>query len=196
MDDGRLTDMPAEVITDFGYGLYQAQLGEHPDIGKTLAGFGGANVIELIQDHTAGTFRAVYTVRFSDAIVVLHAFQKKSKRGKETPKQDMELIRSRLKLAGELYKDWKPSPGNMRMSVLNDERHIITCLSNDFKISYYGIHHKLIFLKLCDTHVFGVMFDLVNGMQYVFNAESPIPRRFVLLHREFSSLGQGVGHVC
>jgi phage-related protein len=102
-----LLDMSPNVVTDFGYGLYQAQLGEHPDIAKTLSGFGGASVIELIQDHKGDTFRAVYTVRFADAIVVLHAFQKKSKRGIETPKQDMELIRSRLKLAEELYKDWK-----------------------------------------------------------------------------------------
>lgn len=102
-----LMNMPPEVVTDFGYGLYQAQLGEHPDVAKTLGGFGGASVVELIQDHKGDTFRAVYTVRFSDAIIVLHAFQKKSKRGIETPKQDMELIRSRLKLAEELYKNWK-----------------------------------------------------------------------------------------
>ena len=43
--------MPADVITDFGYALYQAQIGEYPDIGKTLSGFGNASVIELIQDH-------------------------------------------------------------------------------------------------------------------------------------------------
>jgi len=102
-----LIDMPREVTTEFGYGLYQAQLGEHPDIGKTLSGFKGASVIELIQDNRGDTFRAVYTVKFSDAIIVLHAFQKKSKKGIETPKQDMELIRSRLKLAEKLYIEWK-----------------------------------------------------------------------------------------
>lgn len=53
----------------------------------------------------------MYTVRFTDVIIVLHAFQKKSKRGIETPKQDMELIRSRLKLAEELYKEWKRQGG-------------------------------------------------------------------------------------
>lgn len=106
-----LMDMPSDVVTDFGYGLYQAQLGKYPDNAKTLSGFGGASVIELIQDFKGDAFRAVYTVRFSDAIVVLHAFQKKSKRGIETPKQDMELIRSRLKLAEELYKDWKHKEG-------------------------------------------------------------------------------------
>lgn len=106
-----LMDMPSDVITDFGYGLYQAQIGEHPDIAKTLSGFGGASVLELILDHKGDTFRAVYTVKFSDAIVVLHAFQKKSKRGKETAKQDMDLIRTRIKLAEELYKVWKTKRG-------------------------------------------------------------------------------------
>lgn len=104
-----LMAMPEDVVTDFGYGLYQAQIGEYPDIAKTLAGFGGANVVELIRDHKGDTFRAVYTVKFADAIVVLHAFQKKSKKGIATPKQDMELIRSRLKLAEEVYKNWKHS---------------------------------------------------------------------------------------
>ena len=102
-----LMDMPDDVIDDFGHGLYQAQIGKHPDIGKTLSGFGGANVIELKLDDEGGTFRTVYTIRFSEVIVVLHSFQKKSKKGKETPKPDMELIHSRLKIAEELYKDWK-----------------------------------------------------------------------------------------
>ncbi len=106
-----LMAMPEDVITNFGYGLYQAQMGKHPEIAKTLAGFGGASVIELVQDYKGGTFRAVYTVKFSDAIVVLHAFQKKSKSGIKTPKQDMELIHSRLKLAEEIYKEWKQKRG-------------------------------------------------------------------------------------
>lgn len=108
-----LLEMPSDVIHDFGFGLYQAQIGEYPDIGKTLSGFGGANVIELAQDHKGDTFRAVYTVRFSEVIVVLHAFQKKSKKGSATPKQDMDLIHSRLKLAEELYKLWKKKKGDV-----------------------------------------------------------------------------------
>lgn len=75
------TKMPDEVIDDFGFGLYQAQKGKHPKIGKILRGFGGADVVELIKDCADGTFRAVYTVRFSEVVVVLHAFQKKSKKG-------------------------------------------------------------------------------------------------------------------
>lgn len=108
-----LLTMPSEVIDDFGFGLYQAQIGDYPDIGKTLSGFGSANVIELVQDHKGDTFRAVYTVRFQEVIVVLHAFQKKSKKGSATPKQDMDLIHSRLKLAEELYKLWKKKQGGI-----------------------------------------------------------------------------------
>lgn len=106
-----LMDMPPDIRADFGYGLHQAQIGEFPDSAKPLTGFGGASVIELMQDHKGDTFRAVYTVKFSDVIAILHVFQKKSKRGVETPKQDIELIRSRLKLALELYKDWKNKRG-------------------------------------------------------------------------------------
>lgn len=106
-----LMEMPPDLVTSFGYHLYKAQLGEHPIIAKTISGFGGAGVVELIEDHKGDTFRAVYTVRFSGTIIVLHAFQKKSKRGIETPKQDMELIHSRLKLAEEIYKDWKRKGG-------------------------------------------------------------------------------------
>ena len=101
-----LMDMPGDVIADFGHGLYQAQIGQHPDIAKPLLGFGGASVIELVQDYQNDAFRAVYTVRFPKAIVVLHAFQKKSKRGIETPKQDIDLIHSRLKLAEIYYTEW------------------------------------------------------------------------------------------
>lgn len=102
-----LLKMPADVQSDFGFGLYQAQIGEHPDIAKTLSGFGGASVIELKLEFSGDAYRGVYTVQFEGAIVVLHVFQKKSKKGSETPKKDMELIRSRLKAAKEVYNDWK-----------------------------------------------------------------------------------------
>jgi hypothetical protein len=70
---------------------------------KPLRGFGGAGVLELIDDHRGDTYRAVYTVRFATRIYVLHAFQKKSKRGIATPKRDLELIRERLKSAERLH---------------------------------------------------------------------------------------------
>jgi phage-related protein len=104
--------MPERVITDIGYALYRAQLGEHPNTAKPLRGFGGAAVIELSEDCNGDTFRAVYTTRFGDVLVVLHAFQKKSTRGIETSKQDIELIRSRITLAEEIYKTWKSLGAN------------------------------------------------------------------------------------
>ena len=103
--------LPKALITDFGYALYQAQLGAHPDIAKTLRGFGGASVLELVADHKGNTFRAVYTVQFVNALVVLHVFQKKSKKGIATPKKEIDLIRSRLKIAEELYREWNSKRG-------------------------------------------------------------------------------------
>lgn len=82
-----------------GYALYQAQIGKKDVSAKPLRGFGGAGVLEIVSDHVGDTFRAVYTVKFAIAIYVLHAFQKKSKSGIETPTQDLELIRRRLKAA-------------------------------------------------------------------------------------------------
>jgi hypothetical protein len=74
-----------------------------PNCEKPLKGFGGAGVLELIEDHRGSTYRAVYTVRFATRIYVLHAFQKKSKRGIATPKRELELIRERLKWAERLH---------------------------------------------------------------------------------------------
>jgi phage-related protein len=68
-----------------------------PPEAKPLKGFGGADVLELIEDHQGSTYRAVYTVRFATKVHVLHAFQKKSKRGIATPKQEIHLIEDRLK---------------------------------------------------------------------------------------------------
>ena len=56
----------------------------------------------MMSDHQGDTYRTVYSLRLKHAVYVLHAFQKKSKRGIETPQQDMELIRQRLKRAEEL----------------------------------------------------------------------------------------------
>ena len=89
--------MPADVQDIFGFALHLAQSGEkHPDA-KPLKGFGGAGVLEVVENHKSNTYRAVYTIRYTDMVYVLHCFQKKSHQGIETPKHDMELIRSRLK---------------------------------------------------------------------------------------------------
>jgi phage-related protein len=85
-----------------GYALYQAQLGLKAPLAKPLRGFGGAGVLEIVEDHQTDTYRAVYTVKFSE--LVLHAFQKKSKKGIATPKPDMDLIKRRLRVAEEDYK--------------------------------------------------------------------------------------------
>ena len=76
-----------------------AQSGDRHDAAKVLKGFGGAGVLELVEDDVGGTYRAVYTVKFAEAVFVLHCFQKKSKRGIVTPKEDVDVIRTRLKVA-------------------------------------------------------------------------------------------------
>lgn len=100
-----LMHLPEEVIDTFGYGLYLAQKGSmHPD-GKVLQGFSSAGVIEIKESDKAGTYRAVYTVRMEEIVFVLHVFQKKSKQGIKTPQTDIDLIKSRLKDAQEIYKE-------------------------------------------------------------------------------------------
>lgn len=79
-----------------GYALYLAQLGaKHPDT-KPLKGFGGAGVLEVVTDFDGDTFRTIYTVRYEEAIYVLHAFQKKATRGRATPPREIDLVRRRL----------------------------------------------------------------------------------------------------
>jgi Phage-related protein len=94
-----LLTLPVAVRKFFGHALGAAQRGERHGAAKALKGFGGAGVLEIVEDGTGGTYRAVYTVHFAEVVFVLHAFQKKSKRGIETPKTDMEIIRQRLKIA-------------------------------------------------------------------------------------------------
>lgn len=87
---------PNKVQESFGFELFLAQTGQHPPSAKPLKGLSGG-VVELIGNFEGDTYRSVYTVRFAEAVYVLHAFKKKSKRGIETPKQDIDLIRRRLK---------------------------------------------------------------------------------------------------
>ena len=100
-----LRDFPRPVRRDIGQALYTAQQGETDPAAKPLKGFGGASVIEIIAHYHADTWRAIYTVRFSEAIYVLHAFQKKSKRGIATPKKDIDLIHRRLAEAERLHRE-------------------------------------------------------------------------------------------
>ncbi|RXZ37075.1 type II toxin-antitoxin system RelE/ParE family toxin [Oxalobacteraceae bacterium CAVE-383] len=97
-----LMALPMEVRKFFGHALDFAQRGDRHDSAKVLKGFGGAGVLEVVEDDIDGTYRAVYTVKFRNTVCVLHCFQKKSKRGIATPKADMDIIRDRLKVA-EMY---------------------------------------------------------------------------------------------
>ena len=96
---------PPEVRREIGQALFTAQQGETDPSAKPLRGFGGGAVFEIVADQVGGTWRAVYTVRFREAIYVLHAFQKKSKRGIATPRKDIDLIRHRLAEAERLHRE-------------------------------------------------------------------------------------------
>ena len=102
-----LMSLPLEVRKFFGHALDFAQHGEQHDATKVLKGFGGAGVLEIVDDDRGGTYRAVYTVKFEEAVFVLHVFQKKSKRGIATPKPDMDIIRERLKVAERIAKEMR-----------------------------------------------------------------------------------------
>jgi len=89
-----LRAMPEEVQDEIGFALYFAQVGETHRSAKHMKGMPG--VYEIVSDFNTDTFRAVYIVRFEDAVYVLHAFQKKSHKGAQVPKRDRELIEKRL----------------------------------------------------------------------------------------------------
>lgn len=100
--------MPADVQDIFGYALYLAQIGQKHDDAKPLKGFGSAGVLEVVEDWYGDTYRAVYTVRFAATVYVLHVFQKKARKGIETPKHEIALIRERLKAAESAAKECAP----------------------------------------------------------------------------------------
>ena len=94
-----LMALPVDVRRLFGFALSLAQAGDRHDAAKVLKGFGGAGVLEVMEDDVGGTYRAVYTVKFAEAVFVLDCFQKKSKRGIATPMENMDIINARLKIA-------------------------------------------------------------------------------------------------
>jgi phage-related protein len=101
-----LREFPEDVKDEVGYALYRVQLGLTPRSAKPLKGYSGATVVEISEDYQTDTYRAVYTVRFAGVVYVLHVFQKKSRRGRETPQADLKLIRRRLAQAEEHYRGW------------------------------------------------------------------------------------------
>ena len=78
-------ELPRAAQKEMGFALHLAQVGDKHPHAKPLKGFGGAGVLEIVTSKQGDTFRTMYTVRFADAVYVLHAFQKKSKSGRETP---------------------------------------------------------------------------------------------------------------
>jgi phage-related protein len=92
---------PARVQDNLGFALFLVQTRQHPPLAKPLKGL-GSGVVELVEDFD-DTYRAVYTVRFSKVVYVLHAFMKKSKRGIKTPKTDIDLIKQRIRNAEHDY---------------------------------------------------------------------------------------------
>jgi phage-related protein len=104
-----LMKFPDAVRKEVGYALYLAQIGMRAPKAKPLHGFGGAGVLEVVEDFRGDAYRAVYTVKFRGIVFVLHAFQKKSKRGMQTPKADIEIIQTRLKAAADAYDEFHRS---------------------------------------------------------------------------------------
>jgi phage-related protein len=103
-----LREFSAPVQDHMGYALYVAQRGGKHQDAKVMSGFGGAGVLEVIKDYRGDTFRAVYTLKYVGTVFVLHAFQKKSKSGRQTPRRDIQLIQQRLHEAEQIARGRKP----------------------------------------------------------------------------------------
>jgi phage-related protein len=101
-----LKKLPREVARDVGYALWFAQRGEKHPSAKPLKGFRGAGVLEVVEDFAGNTYRAVYTLRFTRAVYVLHVFNKKSTSGIKTPKHEMDLVEARLRTARLDHEKW------------------------------------------------------------------------------------------
>lgn len=99
-----LSGFPDDAKQIIGYALYLAQQGDKHEDAKPLRGFGSTKTLEVVEDYSGDTYRAVYTVKFQDTVYVLHSFKKKSKKGISTPKPDVDLIKQRLAEAERLHK--------------------------------------------------------------------------------------------
>src|SRR5437870_2631828 len=107
-----LSAFPNDVKLRVGGALWDAQVGLKSPAAKPLKGFGDAGVLEVVAGFDGNAFRTVYTVRFAEVVYVVHAFQKKSRRGIGTPKAELDLIRVRLARAKEDYEEWRRSRGS------------------------------------------------------------------------------------
>ena len=104
-----LSAFPEDAKRRVGGALWDAQIGLKAPFAKPLKGFGGAGVLEVVEDSNGDTYRAIYTVQFAGVVYMLHAFQKKSRRGIATPKSEIDLIKLRLARAKEDYQQWRKS---------------------------------------------------------------------------------------
>jgi phage-related protein len=105
-------DAMPEVVKDvFGHAIDLAQAGGKHQDAKVMTGFGSAGVLEVVEDSRGDTYRAVYTVKFAGWVYVLHCFQKKSKSGIKTPKEEADLIHARLEAAKQDYETWQARQG-------------------------------------------------------------------------------------
>ena len=99
-----ITRFPSEVQRSVGFALSAAQYGRKHPSAKPWKGE-GPGVLEIVKNHDGDTYRALYTVRFANAVYVLHEFQKKSPRGISTRQSDVVLVKERLKLAQRDYEE-------------------------------------------------------------------------------------------
>ncbi|MGL6073442.1 MAG: type II toxin-antitoxin system RelE/ParE family toxin [Fimbriiglobus sp.] len=104
--------LPEGVKSVFGKALYDAQTGKKHPGAKPLKGFGGAGVLEVVEDDEGGTYRAVYTVKFAEVVYVLHVFQKKSNTGIKTPTYEIDTIKTRFKAAEVDYEEFRQKSQN------------------------------------------------------------------------------------
>jgi phage-related protein len=110
-----LKALPSEVMLEIGHALREAQDGGKANSAKPMKGEGyGASVLEIVEDFNTNTYRCVYTVKFEEAIYVLHSFQKKSTQGVKTSQRDIDIINARLKEAEELHKKWQATQKSKR----------------------------------------------------------------------------------
>jgi phage-related protein len=106
-----LVAMPEDVKDVFGFAIDLAQAGGKHQDAKPMKGFGSAGVLEVVDDFRGDTYRAIYTVKFDGWVYVLHCFQKKSRRGIKTSKEDLDLINARLKAATLDFEAWQARQG-------------------------------------------------------------------------------------
>ena len=91
-----LNNFPEPVKDEIGYTLHRVQEGKTPKNVKHMAGL-GAGVMEILSNYDTNAYRAVYVLNLDDNIYILHCFEKKSKRGIETPKEEIDVVKQRIK---------------------------------------------------------------------------------------------------